>query len=301
MTTNVCTKEEIIKTLASQGYFIDSATLNDYFQKWNIEAIFEDDNGVEFYDQNTPKILLNHLFEEYKVTKLKEQEKIISDNTIRNQQTNFQQYNQPIYQQPQQQFNPQFNNSINPNSMLQYTDNEAYNVLNQVSLSDGTPLINMVQNVAPMPNQFIQNTPQMMPNMFPQNNPPLPEENKQVGILEGAIQATGQDYSSYDANSAFEDSIQDGDISMDLDDELLLSESMEAQEKFKEYVISQFKKRNIDISAEGEAQADISERTLSMIARTMAKKIVKHIAVLYGADGKSVKKMAEDGIVFCRK
>ena len=47
MASNIYTKNEILQTLASKGYFIDVYTLNTFFTKWNIEAIFEDEQGGE--------------------------------------------------------------------------------------------------------------------------------------------------------------------------------------------------------------------------------------------------------------
>ena len=43
MASNVYTKNEILQSLASKGYFIDAYTLDTFFQKWKVEAIFEDE------------------------------------------------------------------------------------------------------------------------------------------------------------------------------------------------------------------------------------------------------------------
>jgi enoyl-CoA hydratase/carnithine racemase len=67
----------------------------------------------------------------------------------------------------------------------------------------------------------------------------------------------------------------------------LLSESLEAQEKLREYVVSELSKKNVDLTPKGnEFKLDISERTLNMIARSMAKKIAKKapIAVKYSKE-----------------
>ena len=72
--------------------------------------------------------------------------------------------------------------------------------------------------------------------------------------------------------------IPPNDESVEFDDMSLLSESYEAQEKFREYIVSELSKKNVDLTPKSnEFKLDISERTLSMIARSMAKKIAKHV------------------------
>ena len=67
----------------------------------------------------------------------------------------------------------------------------------------------------------------------------------------------------------------------DFDDMTLLSESLEAQEKLREYVVSELSKKNMDLTPKGgEFKLDVSERTINMIARTMAKKIASHVSKL---------------------
>ena len=62
MTSNVYTKNEILQSLASKGYFIDAYTLDTFFEKWKVEAIFEDEQGSEFYDKNALDLVMNNLF-----------------------------------------------------------------------------------------------------------------------------------------------------------------------------------------------------------------------------------------------
>ena len=74
MTSNVYTKSEILKNLSDKGYFIDSYTLDTFFKKWQIEAIFEDEQGSEFYDKNALDTMLNNLFNLKEEKEKKEQE-----------------------------------------------------------------------------------------------------------------------------------------------------------------------------------------------------------------------------------
>ena len=44
-------KNEIIKLLNDDNNFVDSFILDAFIKNWKIEAIYEDENGVEFYDE----------------------------------------------------------------------------------------------------------------------------------------------------------------------------------------------------------------------------------------------------------
>lgn len=72
----------------------------------------------------------------------------------------------------------------------------------------------------------------------------------------------------------------------DFDDISLISDSFEAQEKFREYVVSQLSKNNVDLTPRNEFKLDISERTLNMVAKTLAKKITKYVGTICAADAK---------------
>lgn len=43
-------KQDIIKNLNEFNYFIDETTLCNFIKNWKIDAIYEDEDGVEFYD-----------------------------------------------------------------------------------------------------------------------------------------------------------------------------------------------------------------------------------------------------------
>lgn len=43
-------KKDILKSLNDFNYFIDENVLNDFIKNWKIDAIYEDEDGVEFYD-----------------------------------------------------------------------------------------------------------------------------------------------------------------------------------------------------------------------------------------------------------
>lgn len=43
-------KTDILKNLIEFNYFIDEATLSGFIKNWKIDAIYEDEDGVEFFD-----------------------------------------------------------------------------------------------------------------------------------------------------------------------------------------------------------------------------------------------------------
>ncbi len=43
-------KKDIEKILVEYNYFIDESTLSSFIKNWKIDAIYEDEDGVEFFD-----------------------------------------------------------------------------------------------------------------------------------------------------------------------------------------------------------------------------------------------------------
>jgi len=66
---NALSKSAILTKLALDGYFIDLLTLNSFIDKWQVEAIYENEFGVEFFDNTSYEIILNKLKEKYNKTK----------------------------------------------------------------------------------------------------------------------------------------------------------------------------------------------------------------------------------------
>lgn len=462
MVSNVYTKNEILQTLASKGYFIDAYTLDTFFNKWNIEAIFEDEQGSEFFDKNTLEFVLNNLFtandnqnmsqnapqqnvkeqttessidlmypKSQQMSRAQEQikEQIQGEESQQVQaqvpQQEFQQaplthlqYTMPqqpqaqqvppqmyqqmpqvppqMYQQmpnmqfqapPQMQQVPQggqasqapfFQASQTSQAPIQnfgINDAETRDVLNNISLSDGSLLINKLDSdlnidIAPIEPLAESNQQSVIEDTFSSHK-------KRTGLLEGAIQQINEQQASINklvekieevaieaeatpppspldelneiipsfeerAHAALEGKripppdmeqnegqhsvsesqqdelqaqVQEQEVSTeeskdepvditkpvettienndngDFDDITLLSDSLEAQEKFREYVMSEFAKKQDEIQQlqqqNNEFKLDISERTINMIARTMARKIAKHVSTICSADAKN--------------
>ena len=43
-------RESILKSLNTENYYIDKHSLDLFLEDWKIESIYEDEDGLEFYD-----------------------------------------------------------------------------------------------------------------------------------------------------------------------------------------------------------------------------------------------------------
>lgn len=66
---NALSKSAILTKLALDGYFIDLLTLNSFIKEWQIEAIYENEFGVEFFDNASYETIIGGLKEKHKKTK----------------------------------------------------------------------------------------------------------------------------------------------------------------------------------------------------------------------------------------
>ena len=378
MASNVYTKNEILQNLASKGFFIDAYTLDTFLDKWKVEAVFEDEQGSEFYDKNTLELVLSNLFnanndepeetiqEEIRTLTTPQnqnvqpqiqsemqpqiQPQVQIQQPIQQPQVQVQQIPQPQIQpmqvQPQQvQTQPQmqyqeaqqpsmlqqdFGQQIEPqqtyqvppppveisqptqemqqNDSLQFAqeaqevpvqnndelkfvddefkidDSEAADILNSISLSDGTSLMDGINT--PIDDLKLETpAPSEAPLQFETPKSEQKEPQK-MGILEGALEAAGQTYEPAEPITQPDEILPPTDElaeMADFDDMSLLSESYEAQERFRDYIVSELSKKNMDVTPKSnEFKLDISERTINMVARTMGKKIAKHVTSLLG-------------------
>ena len=46
----MCNRETILKNLNTENYYIDNHSLDLFLEDWKIESIYEDEDGLEFYD-----------------------------------------------------------------------------------------------------------------------------------------------------------------------------------------------------------------------------------------------------------
>ena len=262
MTSNVFTKKDILQNLASRGCFIDIYTLDAFFAKKKIEAIFEDSQGNEFYDNNALNIVLEGI--------------------LNNQQQNIQE------QKP------------NSEDTLKLDDTETLNILDDIKLSDGTPLKDKVQNIENIEinDNNIQNDTAAVNDIANRQEAQTLSDNtnptSQISdnsFQENVFEQNPTDIFSSDITSGAEETANFDDIT-------LLSESFEAQEKLRQYVMSELSRNNLDVAPQrapsnNEFKLDISERTLNMIARTMARKIAKYVGSIMAQDAKDSSKVAQ--------
>ncbi len=324
MASNVYTKSEILQNLASKGYFIDAYTLDTFFKKWKVESIFEDEQGSEFYDKNVLDIVLNNLFNgkdnqdamntgaevvrELNPRPAPPPRPHIPPQVPPQMPPQMPQMPQYGYQQPYslppqvppqmppqygyQQAVPQMN--MPPKQEVKkkpQIDSQTADILNNISLSDGTPLIDKIKETPSLDELVDIEDIKPKDDLFdePPKTPKI--KDQKVGILEGAMQLGGEEVArGADGQLIVPPSNPESD---EFDDMSLLSESLEAQEKFKEYVISELQRKNGDFNPANlpqgnEFKLDISERTISMIARTMAKKIAKNINQIFTAEAKNL-------------
>lgn len=133
------------------------------------------------------------------------------------------------------------------------------------------------------------------------DNEPVMEQQVQTQQDYWGVQNQGehpQDLSSQPQGSTIsEDSrmeinriMTSNDDEEDFDDIGLLSDSIQAQEKFQKYIVNELAKKNIDVTPPNPQNAfkfDISEKTLNMIARAIAKKIARQVSSLLSGDQKN--------------
>ncbi len=360
MLPNVYTKDEILKELSSKGYFIDTYTLGTFLEQWKVEAIYEDEQGVEFYDKNTLDLVLNNLFNEPKKEEaqnedampvleddenknsenLNEEEKHDEPQEAQNQEEVSEQENFENQEEAKMQENEERENQQEPAQDQEIAEQE--NAQNDFDAKTEPP----VQTEAEKPQENEEPKPQ--PAQEPESEPIVeqnqeqtqepekelenPQENKEISpepesepdFQENEDQKTTENENSdqteqqEDQNPPVEQDLLEDALKVqsqvteemvkqteinhvpqmfeneeDIDDMSLISDSFEAQEKFREYVLSQMAKNNPELAPKNEFKLDISERTLNMIAKALAKKIAKHVSSMFGAEAKSIARFDE--------
>lgn len=61
MDLKVYSKNDILNKLAQDGFFVDYLTLDSFLARYRIEAIFEDENGNEFFDKSAYDVLVENV------------------------------------------------------------------------------------------------------------------------------------------------------------------------------------------------------------------------------------------------
>lgn len=93
-------KQQIIENINSSGQYIDAFMLDAFIKNWKIEAIYEDENGVEFYDDDAfEKIKSSIAPKDYSADLVKEEVGVVNYNEQPQEQQEFQEEKQEIVEQ----------------------------------------------------------------------------------------------------------------------------------------------------------------------------------------------------------
>ena len=312
MSSNVYSKNDILQSLAQEGFFVDFLTLDSFIAKFKLEAIFEDENGVEFFDASAYNTLL--------------------DNVLNRQTSSAQQpqVTQPAFEQEPVQYQPQTQVAPQPfvePKPVEAVGSDVANILGKINLSDGTNVLdNIVPSSKPQNNQTMEALGDIKWHEWQEVSADLvkPEENPQEGVdinlneqinLDDSLNIENQaqtqedywntpqeDFSQPQYNSLSDDSkneiqqVMTQDVSEDdFDDIGLLSDSIQAQEKFQNYIVQELAKKNVDLTpkVENAFKLDVSEKTLNMVARAIAKKIARQVSSIFSADQQNNAQVAQ--------
>lgn len=319
MESKVYSKNDILNKLAQDGFFVDYLTLDSFLKKYKIEAIFEDDDGNEFFDKSAYDILVENVLGR-KIQKESPKQDSIEETLPADIAQPIQEKNNETWQPVEQvveesnvvsQDASEINKEIPLENIkwhrwddvsVELVDN---NSQSEQNIIDGElPIekqedISVVENnleqktlsndTAPVDN-FVEELPQTPPAVETQqeywNSEPVAESPniQEKPATEESKKEIQQIMSTPD----------EGDE--DFDDIGLLSDSIQAQEKFQKYIVNELAKRNIDVTPpkpENAFKFDISEKTLNMIARAIAKKIAKQVSMVLSTDQKNNTKLIQ--------
>ena len=328
METKVYSKSDILQKLAQDGFFVDYLTLNSFLEKYKIEAIFEDEDGSEFFDKSAYDILVKNVLKKtpsFESQTIKSQEvenaqqsveNPISSATVLNQQQNIQQSEQ--YQQtfaddisiqsdnnescpPVDTKNKKDKGSLLENIKWYRWDDVSADLSNSVQ-SDDTEIIDSENT-----NFDNQNANQVEAKNIAdfsanaENHEMLTQQNywnsQSSEPHSNAIDFDESHNVSSHINEEINNAISANDDNEDdFDDIGLLSDSLQAQEKFQSYIVNELAKKNIDVTppkTDNAFKFDISEKTLNMIARAIAKKIAKQVSAVLSNDERNSVKLVQ--------
>ena len=311
-------KNDLLQKLAQNGFFVDYLTLDSFLEKYKIEAIFEDEHGNEFFDVSSFNILVKNVLNknpDIKQNEANNLNKVDTENiNIQVKDTNssgLSEIKSPVESEPDPCITSQQNNAKTKESLLEnikwyrwddissdishsQNDDEAIIVDKNVSAPNNSDLkesessIPVVSYKGPQKTSDLDNNAAsnvdgvvtQAPNVDV-NNLDSPLEKPSGGVDEHTINEINKIVSSADYN---ED---------DFDDIGLISESLQAQEKFQKYIADEIARNNLSVleaKRDNAFKFDISEKTLNMIARTVAKKIAKQVSsILLGEKNNNAK------------
>ena len=359
MSQDIFTKEDILQKLANDGYFVDSMTLDSFVTRFKLEAIFEDEHGVEYYDrsaydtiiqnvlppseqqkieENIPELKFQDLSEDEEFS-LRQQEELQNDykeETSKAVQKLFGEENldnsfENLNEEPKEE-NKEVAQENSVSQSKNVSNSEILQILDELKLSDGSNVLDKIaqedegfaQDIAQLKSSNVEqdediSLSQMQAMSEQENN----EESKQAlqeeqeiavdehiqKLATETIEVSEEKYMSAEVIEANATRIQEeskneirqalvqAESDTDFDDMSLLSDSIQAQEKFQNYLMAEMARKNKNFvptaQAENAFKLDISEKTLNMIARSIAKKIARQVGAFLANDTKNNVKLAQ--------
>lgn len=245
----VYSKQDIIQYLSGKGYFIDNFTLNTFLLKWNIEPEYKDDNEVEFYNINVIDTVLNNLFN-------------IQKEQGANMEENFN--NEDIKNDI---IDISTNNNAEENKKQ---DGDPFEILQGISLSDGSSLVDRIENasledITSKGNETIEENKRI-------KEEEKEKESKRPGILEGAMESLGK-------------KLDKTEVKADLNDDDLLALS----NSFKELEMKEFEANNV----KDFEQTLNKSNEINTITKVVSKKIAKYVSAICLKEARSAIKLSE--------
>lgn len=345
MSSNLYSKNDILQRLAQEGFFVDFLTLDSFLSKYKLEAIFEDENGVEFFDQNAYDTLISNVIKrpekkDTTPTVKPEIENLVSEPAFKFEDLNVQKepeiVNEPEIAEEAIEIKAQAKeDAIEPaaeikeevkdiDSEIEPVGSDIAKILGKISLSDGTNVLDSINGQATETKEKepekenkeglddikwhnwneisgdlkdIKDTPleiketQDVQNIEPDKKEVQTQEdywNTPTSSAETIVQ-TGASGVSEESKAQIQQVLAETENEDDFDDIGLLSDSIQAQEKFQNYIVQELAKKNVDLTpkVENAFKLDVSEKTLNMIARAIAKKIARQVSSIFSSESKN--------------
>lgn len=298
-------KNDLLQKLAQSGFFVDYLTLDSFLEKYKIEAIFEDENGNEFFDVSSFNILVKN---------------VLNKNAQNNNATN-----SDLHSANSSDTANNVNSTANAVDMSQNEQNSQQVSQSNESSGSQSPKQNLLENIkwyrwddissdiadAQKPDDAVVIDKNQGENKIstssqenfsdtPVNNSNItPSLDVQNDFDKDECDANLQDKSKLSAETKNEISkilSSTDDNEDDFDDIGLISDSLQVQEKFQKYIADELSKKSLIMSEPKQENAfkfDISEKTLNMIARTIAKKIAKQVSSILSGEQSNNAKLLE--------
>ena len=274
MESNVYTKNKIIEILDNRAYYIDAFTLGAFFDKNDIKPKFTDEFGNDFYDSSIIDFIIRKLFKKEENTEPKKD--VLEDFRPKFQEQEDIQIEpiqeiQPLDTVEQNLYTEDTNPGIQTIPEPQVTSTQVFQQEYQTEYQPEQKPINQQEKIS----IAYTETPQIQEQEIIENSQAKEPEEKmefenfetQSQTVEQSRQDLDRTLNNIDSLPSFSD-INEDDADGEMVDLSLLSDKSKQQNS-------------------GDFKLDVSEKTLNLIARAMAKKIAKHVGMICAQDAKA--------------